>query len=181
MIFKVQGLQNRTPNRSTIGSTSHLRRGGLQKASGEALGALLGASGAKIKKLGTALGRVGPKKGGHNGSQHVSQKRSKMPLGAQGAPRGCQGAMLDQFWSQLGSIPARFWDVFCVMSDSLQPRIHSWESDIKGHKLQFVLSISSLAIRSLLSRDAVCEVAGFGGAAPCEIRPPSFSSEAAAV
>ena len=55
------------------------------------------------------------------------------------------------------------------MSDSLQPRIHSWESDIKGHKLQFVLSISSLAIRSLLSRDGVCEVAGFGGAAPCEI------------
>ena len=77
LIFRVQGLQNRTPNLSKIGSKSHLRRGGLQKASGEALGALLEASGAKIKKLGTALGRVGPKKGTKTGAK----------MGAKSAPR----------------------------------------------------------------------------------------------
>ena len=34
----------------------------------------------------------------------------------------------------------------------------------------------------LCSRHAVCEVAGFGGAAPCEIRPPSWEpAKAAAV
>ena len=63
LFSRVQGLQNRTPNRSKIGSEFHLRRGGPQNASGEPLGALLDALGAEKKKLGTALGRFGPKKG----------------------------------------------------------------------------------------------------------------------
>ena len=68
LFFKVQGLQNWIPNRSKISSKSHLRRGGPQKASGESLGALLAASGAEKKKLGMALGRLGPKKGPKIGS-----------------------------------------------------------------------------------------------------------------
>ena len=70
LIFRVQGLQNRTPNRSQICSKSHLRRRGPQKPSGEPLGALLEASGAEKKKLGTALGRLGAKKGAKMGPQN---------------------------------------------------------------------------------------------------------------
>ena len=80
-----------------MGSESHLRRGGPQKASGEPLGALLEASGAEKKKLGTALGRLGPKKGANIGGPNRTLNRSKMPLGAQEALRGRRGAILDQF------------------------------------------------------------------------------------
>ena len=65
----VQGLQNRTQNRSKTGSKSHLRRRCLQKASGEPLGALLDASGAEKKELGINLGRLGPKKGAKIGGK----------------------------------------------------------------------------------------------------------------
>ena len=67
----VQGLQNRTPNRSKIGSKSHLRRGGPQKASGEPLGTLLEASGAEKKKLGTALGQLWAKNKFKRGYQNL--------------------------------------------------------------------------------------------------------------
>ena len=55
LLLRVQGLQNRTQNRSKIGSESHIRRGGPQKAFGQPLGVFLDASGAEKKKLGTAL------------------------------------------------------------------------------------------------------------------------------
>ena len=61
------------------------------------LGALLEASGAEKKKLGTDLGRLEPKKGVKIGGPNRTLKRSKMPLGAQEAPRGCWGALFDQF------------------------------------------------------------------------------------
>ena len=90
---------------------------GLLQASWSGPGAswsALEASGAEIKKLGTAP------KGCQNGSQNGSQKRSKMLSLAQEAPRGCQGAISDQFWSKLGSILTRFGDVFCIILGSLQ-------------------------------------------------------------
>ena len=97
LLLKVQGLQNRAQNGVKIGSKSHLRRGDPQNASREALGAFLEASGAEKKKLGTALGRLGPQKGAKIGGPNRTLKRSKMPLGAQEAPRGCRGAIFDQF------------------------------------------------------------------------------------
>ena len=54
---------------------------------------------------------------------------------------------------------------------------------MQGHKLQFVPSTynqSNAQLQDVLFyfyfRHAVCEVAGFGGAAPCWIRPPSIHS-----
>ena len=51
----------------------------------------------KKKQLGMALGRLGPKKGAKIGGQNRTLNRSKMPLGAQEAPRGRRGAIFDQF------------------------------------------------------------------------------------
>ena len=62
MILEVPGRHFDTKNESNISSESHLRRGGPQNAFREPLGAHLEASGAEKKKLGTALGRFGPKK-----------------------------------------------------------------------------------------------------------------------
>ena len=72
LFSRVQGFQHRSQNRSKIGSHSHLRRGGPQKASGEPLGTLLEASGAGKKKLGTALGRLGAKKVAKMRTQKIS-------------------------------------------------------------------------------------------------------------
>ena len=72
----VQDLQNRTQNQSKMGSESHLRRGGPQKASGEPLGALLEALGAEKKKLGTALGRFGAKKGAKMVTQKITTRQA---------------------------------------------------------------------------------------------------------
>ena len=72
------------------------------------------------------------------------------------APR-CQGAILDQFWSQVGSIPTRCWDVSCIMSDSLQ---------ISEHVFWFSFKLySSTSTSGMLS--ARWPVSG--AHAPCEI------------
>ena len=97
MIFQVSGLLSGAQHGFKIGSKSHLRRGGPQNASGEPLGALLEASGAEKKKLGTALGRLGPQNGAKIGGPNRTLNRSKMPFGAQEAPRGRRGAIFDQF------------------------------------------------------------------------------------
>ena len=55
----LQGLPKQVQILFKMGSESHLRRGGPQKASGEPLGTLLEASGAEKKKLGTALDQLG--------------------------------------------------------------------------------------------------------------------------
>ena len=92
----------------------------LWRGSWSALGSLR----SQNKEVGNGSWPSWAQKGCQNESQNGSQKRSKMPLGAQEAPRGCQGAMLDPFWSPLGSIPTRFWEFFCMMLDSLQISEH---------------------------------------------------------
>ena len=85
LFFRVQGLQNRTPNRSKIGSKSHLRRGGLQKASGEPLGALLEASGAGKKEVGNGSWPAWAPKGV---PKLVPRCDPKTPQDALRSPRG---------------------------------------------------------------------------------------------
>ena len=161
LLLRVQGLQNRTPNRSKIGSKSHLRRGGLQKASGEPLGALLEASGAEIKKLGTALGRVGPQKGAKTGAR----------MGAKNAPRCLQEPKRLQeaarepfrinFRANWAPFQLDFGMCFCIMLDSLQ---------ISEHVFWFSFKLySSTSTSGMLS----ARWPASGAHAPCEIRPPS--------
>ena len=73
LFLKLQGFAREAQIGSKMGSEWHLRRGGPQKASGESLGALLEASGDEKKKLGMALGRLGPQKSPKIGAQ-IRQK-----------------------------------------------------------------------------------------------------------
>ena len=108
------------------------------------------------------MAELGPKRG-QNGSQNGSQKRSKMPLGAQEAPRGCQGAMLDQFWSQLGSIPTRFGGCFL------------YNVGLFANRRTCILVQLQAVLFYFYFRHAVCE-AGFGGECGMQVCGTASSS-----